>query len=120
MDDEDDEVVVVESKHSKRLRDRKRASNLSSGSNSSSSGHSSGGSSVLVQQTETKATNGGTTVEIERNDSGLGSETGKPKMRPVVMAGRHQVNQGSLRKKRVEAICEDCDQVITEKAANER
>ena len=43
-----------------------------------------------------------TSVEIERNDSGLGSETGKSK-RPVTK---------KLSNKLHDQICEDCDQLI--------
>jgi len=47
------------------------------------------------------------TVDIERNDSGLGSETGKKGKRPILLRGDKIPDMASE-----EHICEDCDQII--------
>ena len=52
------------------------------------------------------------TVDIERNDSGLGSETGKPGLKRPPIKLRVNNNQHFKRRPPSENICEDCDQVI--------
>ena len=85
------------------LADRNHTHRVSQFSNSSSNG-SSAGSTIIIHNNKDKWT---TSVEIERNDSGLGSETGKSGgKRPVKI--RDRLNKGVLSSH--ECICEDCDQ----------
>ncbi len=118
-DDDDDDAIAID--------DRNSANRVS---NMSSSGGSSDGSS-----NNNKAMNGNcwTSVEIERNDSGLGSETGVK--RPLRVRSQGELRQGNTSSNRaassrqqqvvrrgasvgghlnLQHICEDCDQNITE------
>ena len=51
-------------------------------------------------------------VDIERNDSGLGSETGKTGKRPGVRIRDKQQSIETIFADHHEHICEDCDQPI--------
>ena len=92
------------------LNDRNSANRVSQfshdskSSSSSSNGSSSNGSTIIIHNNKDKWT---TSVEIERNDSGLGSETGKSGKRPVKI--REKLSKGLSNH---EMICEDCDQPI--------
>ena len=81
-----------------------RVSNISN-SSGSSAGSGSSGSAILLANKDRWAS-----VDIERNDSGLGSETGKMGKRPGI---RIRDKQGSAPfADHHEHICEDCDQPI--------
>ena len=93
---------------SAQLVDRNHANRVSQFSNDSkySNSSSNGSSTIIIHNNKDKWT---TSVEIERNDSGLGSETGKSGKRPVKIRDK-------LNNKTGELICEDCDQPIDESA----
>jgi hypothetical protein len=55
------------------------------------------------------------TVDIERNDSGLGSETGKKGKRPI----RPREKSTTEVTTNHEHICEDCDQTIEDEPEHE-
>lgn len=100
------DVEDVEEEQQDLLADRHHANRVSQFSNDSKcSSGSSSGSAVIIHGKDRW-----TSVDIERNDSGLGSETGKAK-RPIRIRDKNssgQVqNDGSP-----EQICEDCDQPI--------
>lgn len=99
---------------SAQLADRNHANRVSQFSNDSkySNSSSNGSSTIIIQHNKDKWT---TSVEIERNDSGLGSETGKSGKRPVKIRGKLGSNKTSEQQ-----ICEDCDQVIEESTATKR
>ena len=99
------------------LADRNHANRVSQFSNDSkySNSSSNGSSTIIIQHNKDKWT---TSVEIERNDSGLGSETGKSGKRPVKI--RDKLNHNNNNKTVGEQICEDCDQPIDESAATKR
>ena len=71
-------------------------------------------STIIIQHNKDKWT---TSVEIERNDSGLGSETGKSGKRPVKIRDKLNNNNKTVGELH---ICEDCDQPIDESAATKR
>lgn len=88
-EDEDEHNNLVDRNHANRV------------SSTSSSNSSQGSGSGRIRNKQ---------FDIERNDSGLGSETGKALKRPPVRV------RGELlgARKSVQNICEDCDQVISE------
>ena len=83
------------------LVDRNHANRVSQISSSGSS--SNGSSTIIIHNNKDKWT---TSVEIERNDSGLGSETGKSIKKPIKI--RDKLSKGT----HDHLICEDCDQPI--------
>ena len=91
LDVDTDDCQLVQRNHANRV------SNISSSSSSS-------GSAILLSAKD-RCWN---TVDIERNDSGLGSETGKMGKRPIRIRD----------KDRQEHICEDCDQAFEEAEAD--
>lgn len=88
------------------LADRNHANRVSQFSQSSGS---SGSSTIIIHNNKDKWT---TSVEIERNDSGLGSETGKStgKRKQRIRDKLTNKNPGQD----TAVICEDCDQPINE------
>ena len=85
-----------------------RVSNISNSSSGSSSASS--GSAVLMANKDRWSS-----VDIERNDSGLGSETGKTGKRPAGIRIRDKqtnANEAMFVNDHHEHICEDCDQPI--------
>ncbi len=91
--------------------DRNHANRVSQFSSSSNGSGSSTTTSVIIHNGGSGSKDGKwtTSVEIERNDSGLGSETGGKSSvtkRPPVKFRTSNKTQ--------EQICEDCDQVIDE------
>lgn len=81
--------------------DRNHSIRVSQLSNNSAS--SSGSSGPVLLATKDRWSS----VDIERNDSGLGSETGKKGKRPIRLRGDKIPDITSQ-----EHICEDCDQII--------
>ena len=99
--DEDTRQQLVRRNHANRV------SNISNSSSGSSSTASSG-SAVLIGNKDRWSS-----VDIERNDSGLGSETGKPGKRPGVrIRDKQQSSDTVFVGSHHEHICEDCDQPI--------
>ena len=97
--EEDTRQQLVRRNHANRV---SNISNSSSGSSSASSG-----SAVLMANKDRWSS-----VDIERNDSGLGSETGKPGKRPGIRIRDKQLNTETIFADHHEHICEDCDQPI--------
>ena len=97
--EEDTRQELVRRNHANRV---SNISNSSSGSSSASSG-----SAVLMANKDRWST-----VDIERNDSGLGSETGKTGKRPGIRIRDKQQSIETIFADHHEHICEDCDQPI--------
>jgi hypothetical protein len=98
------------------LADRNHANRVSQFSNDSKcSGSSSNGSSAVIIHNKDNRT---TSVEIERNDSGLGSETGKSGKRPIKI--RDKLDMLDVKGHVAEQICEDCDQPIEDGIENNK
>ena len=97
--DDDNRQPLVRRNHANRV---SNISNSSSGSSSASSG-----SAILMANKDRWSS-----VDIERNDSGLGSETGKTGKRPGVRIREKQQSIETIFADHHEHICEDCDQPI--------
>ena len=103
--------------------DRNHANRVSQSSNNSASSSSSSGPVLIATKDRWS------TVDIERNDSGLGSETGKKGKRPIrpreksVSITMATIESGSVGSNNnaanQEHICEDCDQIIEDEADQE-
>ena len=95
--EEDTRQPLVRRNHANRV---SNISNSSSGSSSASSG-----SAILMANKDRWSS-----VDIERNDSGLGSETGKTGKRPRIREKQQSIE--TIFADHHEHICEDCDQPI--------
>ena len=95
-----EDLEAEESEAVAELVDRNHANRVSQISSSGSS--SNGSSTIIIHNNKDKWT---TSVEIERNDSGLGSETGKSIKKSIKI--RDKLSKGTH-----DLICEDCDQPI--------
>jgi hypothetical protein len=95
--------------------DRNHANRVSQLSNNSAS--SSGSSGPVLIATKDRWSS----VDIERNDSGLGSETGKKKKRPIRPREKSTSSTAAELSTAIsqEHICEDCDQIIEDEAEPE-
>ena len=88
---------------------------------SNNSASSSGSSGPVLIATKDRWS----TVDIERNDSGLGSETGKKGKRPIRPREKTASVTSMITGTVIEVItsqehvCEDCDQIIDEEQDNE-
>ena len=105
---DDTEVVGIEDTEEdtrQQLVRRNHANRVSNISNSSGSSSASSGSAILMANKDRWSS-----VDIERNDSGLGSETGKTGKRPGVRIRDKQTE--AIFADHHEHICEDCDQPI--------
>ena len=106
--DEGEEVEENEEDARQPLVRRNHANRVSNISNSSSgSSSASSGSAILMANKDRWSS-----VDIERNDSGLGSETGKTGKRPGVRIRDKQQSIETIFADHHEHICEDCDQPI--------
>ncbi|XP_054706141.1 myosin-M heavy chain-like [Uloborus diversus] len=102
LDEDEDEISQTKNVRNNPIRissisSSSDSSTISSNSSTSRSGNSSD------ENTPVKANRPFGTVEIERTDSGVGSETGKP-----IVARRHH------RSDAVEELCADCDEQMEE------
>ena len=93
--------------------DRNHANRVSQSSNNSASSSASSGPVLIASKDRWSS------VDIERNDSGLGSETGKKGKRPIRPREKSTTTMATIESGgsvsinlNQEHICEDCDQII--------